>query len=70
MSEPYPLALYRDGGQFKWDGRPTDSLIVHDLKEHDAALAEGWQEAADYLSDDEDPKPAAKRRGRPPKASD
>lgn len=49
----YPLALYRAGDSrnaFKWDGRMTEMLTVADSEEHEAALADGWSEAADYLA--------------------
>lgn len=48
----YPLMLYRAGDQFQWDGKATDSLIVDDGEAHDAALADGWKAAADYLVDE------------------
>lgn len=51
MSNEYPMMLYRDGTQFRWDGRGTDSLIVADLDDHALAEKDGWQVAADYLSD-------------------
>lgn len=49
----YPLALYREGDgrdAFKWDGRMTEMLTVADSEEHEAALADGWSESADYLA--------------------
>lgn len=49
----YPLALYREGSgrdAFKWDGRMTEMHSVADSEEHEAALADGWSEAADYLA--------------------
>jgi hypothetical protein len=46
----YPLALYRDGAAFVWDGRPTDTLTVNDEAAHEAAKREGWQVARDYLA--------------------
>lgn len=48
----YPIALYREGdgrAAFKWDGRMTEMLTVADSDEHEAALADGWREPADYL---------------------
>lgn len=48
VSPFYPLCLYKDGSQFEWDGRATDTLTVDDSEAHDAALAKGWLEAADY----------------------
>jgi hypothetical protein len=58
----YPLALYRPGCEFAWDGRDTDVLIVNSEDEHLAA--EGWQTAAEYLKLVDAPK-----RGNPPKAN-
>jgi hypothetical protein len=46
----YPLVLYRDGDEFEWDGRGTDRTVVEDKDAHDAALTEGWAQAADYLA--------------------
>jgi hypothetical protein len=52
MSEGiYPLALYRSGSFFEWDGRPTDSCVVNDEDEHLQASEDGWQESADYFAD-------------------
>ncbi len=45
----YPKALYRDGDGFDWDGRMTDRRVVESREEHDAALAEGWLDADDYI---------------------
>lgn len=58
MDNFYPLTLYRDGSEIVWDGRGTDLLTVADKDEHDAALAEGWAEAADYLASDEPGEPS------------
>lgn len=49
-AEDYPLTLYREGGQFIWDGRPTDARTVNDEDEHLAAIDEGWRETAAYLA--------------------
>lgn len=49
MPDIYPLALYRDGSEFVWDGRDTDRLVVDGKSAHEAALADGWAEAADFL---------------------
>lgn len=46
----YPLALYRDGSEFDWDGRQTDRLTVADKDAHSQAIADGWAEAGDYLA--------------------
>jgi hypothetical protein len=78
MSEgAYPLALYRSGTAFDWDGRPTDSCVVNDEDEHLQAADDGWRDAADYhappksdpLDHDGDGHPGGSlpRRGRPPK---
>lgn len=44
----YPLVLYRDGSQFVWDGRATDSMTVGNADEHEEARSAGWVEGADY----------------------
>jgi hypothetical protein len=49
--EGYPLALYRKGGAFQWDGRPTDMLTVDDADAHSDAMRDGWMEAANYTAD-------------------
>lgn len=56
----YPLALYRAGSGFEWDGKPTDMLTVADEASHKSALAEGWAAAAEYLQ-------PPKRRAQPRK---
>ncbi len=48
----YPQHLYRDGDEFDWDGRGTDTIIVRDAAEHERKAAEGWLIAADYLASD------------------
>lgn len=53
MESPYPLALYRDGDDIMWDGRMVGLRVVHDADDHDAALADGWAEAADFLNAEE-----------------
>ena len=67
MEGLYPLCLYRAGGQFQWDGRPTDTLIVADESGHFKALDDGWQEAPDYwaalLDADHDGKMGGSRDG-------
>lgn len=50
MESPYPLMLYRDGDDYEWDGRKVAILTVHAADEHEAALADGWAEAAAFLS--------------------
>jgi len=68
------MMLYRKGGEFEWDGKPTDMLCVANGNEHEDALREGWRVAADYLANpldhDGDGKSGGSlpRRGRPPKA--
>lgn len=49
MEGEFPKTLYRDGGEFVWDGRPTDRLVVASAEEQTRAVAEGWREAAEYL---------------------
>lgn len=52
----YPLALYREGDgrdAFKWDGRMTEMVSVADSEEHEAALADGWSDGADYLASEQ-----------------
>lgn len=51
----YPLMLYRAGSAFCWDGKETDSLVVDGADQHEAALSDGWQEAAAYLTDEDEP---------------
>lgn len=46
----YPMALYRAGTSFDWDGRQTDSRVVADENEHLQAADDGWQEPADYFA--------------------
>jgi hypothetical protein len=48
VSPFYPLILYKDGSQFVWDGRATDSKAVESAEEHEAALSQGWVEGKDY----------------------
>ena len=48
VSPFYPLILYKDGSQFVWDGRATDSKTVETAEEHEAALSQGWVEGKDY----------------------
>lgn len=49
MDNEFPKSLYRDGGEFEWDGRPTDRLIVNSNAEQESAEGDGWQEARAYL---------------------
>lgn len=51
----YPLMLYRAGSAFCWDGKNTDSMVVEGPEQHEAALADGWQEAVAYLAPDDEP---------------
>ncbi len=46
----FPKTLYRDGSEFVWDGRPTDTFTVESAEEQEIAEGEGWQEAADYAA--------------------
>jgi len=46
----YPLMLYREGDDHEWDGRKVGILIVNDADEHEAARADGWAEAAEFLN--------------------
>lgn len=50
MGSDFPMMLYRDGSEFAWDRRPTDTLIVNDAEEAEIAVLEGWKIAADYLA--------------------
>ena len=50
MGSGYPKMLYRDGSEFRWDGRPTDSVVVQDAEEAEIALLDGWKLPADYLA--------------------
>lgn len=50
MESPYPLMLYRDGSDIEWDGRKVAIHTVADAEEHESAVADGWAEAADFLS--------------------
>lgn len=45
----FPKMLYRDGTEFEWDGRPTDTLVVTDNAEFEAAIDDGWLIPRDYL---------------------
>jgi hypothetical protein len=43
----YPAMVYRPGGQFEWDGRALDTLVVADAEAFVTASAAGWLVPAD-----------------------
>ena len=46
----YPLALYRPGSEFEWEGRKLDILAVGDATDEALALEQGWQTAEQVLA--------------------
>lgn len=58
----YPKSLYRLGDTFQWDGRGTDSIVIHSADDEDRALAAGWKDANGYWAEAEDPKPRRRRK--------
>lgn len=52
MSEPsdFPLAVYRDGHDFDWDGRSVAHRHVTDEDALTEARADGWLPAAEFLA--------------------
>jgi len=43
VSDEYPKALYRDGGEDLIWGKPVKMLVVETAEEEEKALADGWR---------------------------
>lgn len=51
MADRYPLALYRDGTEYKvWDAYMVDLLVVHCEDEEVSAKRDGWRERPEPVS--------------------
>jgi hypothetical protein len=48
--DEYPLALYKSGSAFLWEGLQLDMLIVDDAEAASAAKADGWLPVADVAA--------------------